>query len=87
MKDIILKVLEHFGFNRQKVKAVEELSELQNAILRDLDGRGNYNNIVEEISDVEIMLIELKTMYEIPPFEIEEMKAKKILRLKRRIEN
>ena len=87
MKDIILKVLEHFGFNRQKVKAVEELSELQNAILRDLDGRGNYNNIVEEIADVEIMLIELKTMYEIPPSEIEEIKANKILRLKRRIEN
>lgn len=87
MKDIILKVLEHFGFNRQKVKAVEELNELQNAILRDLDGRGNYNNIVEEIADVEIMLIELKTMYQIPPSEIEEMKAKKILRLKRRIEN
>ena len=43
--------------------------------------------IVEEIADVEIMLIELKTMYEIPPSEIEEMKAKKILRLKRRIEN
>lgn len=87
MKDIILKVLEHFGFNHQKVKAVEELNELQNAILRDLDGRGNYNNIVEEIADVEIMLIELKTMYEIPPSEIEEMKTKKILRLKRRIEN
>lgn len=87
MKDIILKALEHFGFNRQKVKAVEELGELQNAILRDLDGRGNYNNIVEEIADVEIMLIELKAMYEIPPSEIEEMKAKKILRLKRRIEN
>lgn len=87
MKDIILKALEHFGFNHQKVKAVEELSELQNAILRDLDGRGNYNNIVEEIADVEIMLIELKAMYQIPPSEIEEMKAKKILRLKRRIEN
>ena len=33
------------------------------------------------------MLIELKTMYEIPPSEIEETKAKKILRLKSRIEN
>lgn len=86
MKDIILRAIEKWGHKRQQVKAVEELGELQNAVLRNLDGRGNYNNLVEEIADVEIMLLQLKMIYSIPFSEVEEMKAKKILRLRSRIE-
>lgn len=86
MKDIILRAIEKWGHKRQQVKAVEELGELQNAVLRNLDGRGNYNNLVEEIADVEIMLLQLKMIYGIPFSEVEEMKAKKILRLRSRIE-
>lgn len=55
LKDII----DHFGTYSQKVKAVEELAELQVAILHGND----VENIIEEIADVQIMIDQLKIIY------------------------
>lgn len=86
MISILEKAIRHYGRQHQQTKAVEELAELQTAILKSLDGRCDMKNIVEEIADVEIMLVQLKKMFLIKPEELDLIKAEKILRLKRRME-
>lgn len=86
MIEILEKAIRHYGRQHQQIKAVEELSELQVALLKCLDGRCNINNIEEEIADVEIMLIQLKKMFAIDPNKLETIKAGKILRLKSRMD-
>ena len=86
MIEILEKAIRHYGRQHQQIKAVEELSELQVAILKCLDGRCNISNIREEIADVEIMLEQLKKIYAINPEELKTIKAGKILRLKSRME-
>ncbi len=86
MIEILEKAIRHYGRQHQQTKAVEELGELQVAILKSLDGRCNIKNIIEEIADVEIMLVQLKKMFAIEPNELDTIKAQKILRLKGRME-
>lgn len=86
MISILKKAIRHYGRQHQQTKAVEELAELQTAILKSLDGRCDMKNIVEEIADVEIMLVQLKKMFLIKPEELDLIKTEKILRLKRRME-
>ena len=69
-----------FGAENQKKKAIEELSELIRAIARD-----DRANILEEITDVMIMIEQLRYIYE-EPFEIEEIRTLKIQRLRKLIE-
>lgn len=85
MIEILESAIRHYGRQHQQIKAVEELGELQVAILKCLDGRCDYQNIKEEIADVEIMLVQLKKIYAVSPDELETIKAGKILRLKRRM--
>lgn len=57
-----------FGRKHQAIKAVEELSELQQAIckiqLADVPTNKMYDNLFEEIADVEIMIEQVKRLYE-----------------------
>lgn len=48
----------------QKIVAIEELSELQKKLTKDLRGNANDEHIAEEMADVEIMLEQLKIMYD-----------------------
>lgn len=59
-------VLTHYGIEHQKVKTVEEICELGTELLRDIinDRSTNNNSILEEIADVEVMLLQLRTIYE-----------------------
>ena len=50
----IEKIADHYGYEKQKNKTVEELIELADAIIHDQE-----DNIVEEIADVLIMLNQL----------------------------
>jgi NTP pyrophosphatase (non-canonical NTP hydrolase) len=52
-----------YGAERQVRKAVEELTELSVALLHSLDGRGDTENIREEMADVEIMLEQLHVIF------------------------
>lgn len=62
-EDLIIKsAIDTFGEKHQKNIAQEELSELIQAISKDL--RGKKHNVEEEIADVEIMLEQLKRMYD-----------------------
>lgn len=82
---IIKKAIEHNGNTKQKIVAIEELSELQKEICKELRGLGNIDHITEEIADVEIMLKQLKKMYLIDEVKIEEYKVLKLKRLDDRL--
>lgn len=57
------KAIKAWGPEKQKWVAAEELSELIHALARDNRGEDNLENIVEEIADVEIVLHQLKIMF------------------------
>lgn len=84
MKDTYMKVIEHFGADAQKVKALEELSELQVELVRDLNGSGNIDAIIEETADVMNMMEQICIIYNIGDL-VEQMKAIKMNRVMERI--
>ena len=57
---ILTGAIRHFGKGRQRLKAMEELSELIRALARCDDAE----NIAEEMADVRIMLDQLELMFE-----------------------
>lgn len=81
-----------YGVENQIIKTVEELSELSQALCKILtskltdDNSKIFENIYEEIADVEIMFEQCKMMFQCDK-EVSAWKHKKIERLKRRLEN
>lgn len=86
MREIIEKAIETYGPEMQKTVAVEEMSELIKEICKSKRGEHNYLHIAEEIADVEIMLEQLKLIYNISRL-VEVQKQKKLNRLQERIDN
>ena len=56
--DVFKMAIAHYGATEQELVAIEECSELIQAITH--KRRGRKHNIAEEIADVEIMLEQLK---------------------------
>lgn len=75
------QVIESYGQDAQMIVAMEECSELIQAISKHL--RGRETNLEEEIADVEIMLEQLKLMCN--QSLVEEFKASKLQRLEQRL--
>ena len=91
-RKIMKKALEKNGKFKQSVIAMEECSELIKAISKmiryssDEDSVCMYkDNLIEEMADVYIILDELKMMYDILEFDIEQMINQKIDREEGRI--
>lgn len=63
INDTLRAAAETFGANAQKLKAVEEMAELQKELCKDLNGQRSLAHIAEEMADVEIMLEQLKYIY------------------------
>ncbi len=64
--------------------AIEEMAELTQALVKDTRGQGDYDNIVEEIADVTLMLDQLKVIFGIPDEELNDIIRYKINRQMRR---
>lgn len=80
------RIIAHYGgYAHQKEKAIEELSELQQALARDLQGEGDRDNIIEEIADALVMIAQLVLIYGIHR-DVERVAADKLLRTLARIE-
>lgn len=79
--EVIVKAIKNNGAILQKIVAMEELAELQQALSKDL--RNLEHNVEEEIADVKIMLEQLELMYD--KAEIECWVDKKIDRLDKRM--
>lgn len=77
-KEVIISAIRVFGEQAQEEVAIEECSELIQAITH--KHRGREHNISEEIADVEIMLEQLKIINNCAN-EVEEIRKQKIVRL------
>lgn len=77
-----------FGVEMQTIKAMEELAELTQALSKTLLGYQNGDNLREEIADVEIMLSQLRMMYDVENSDgsVDDMKEYKLERLRNTIE-
>ena len=82
--DILTSAIKVFGEKAQEEVAIEECSELIQAITH--KHRGRKNNIAEEIADVEIMLEQLKIINGCF-CEVEKIHNEKVLRLYDRVFN
>lgn len=84
---ILINAINHYGADAQIAKAVEELAELQQALCKYLCTRSESvrDNIIEEIADVEIMLQQIKMIFNINQSEVENVKDFKLSRLAERI--
>lgn len=67
-----------YGLENQILKCVEELSELQKELIKYILYR--KGNVIEEMADVEIMLEQLRYIFDIEEVEIEAEKQVKLLR-------
>ena len=80
------KAIELYGEKAQKLMAIEEMSELTKEICKDFRGKLDREHLIEEIIDVIITIDQLMMMYGIRGDEIEQMRERKIERLKERLE-
>lgn len=85
MNEVLTQAIKEFGQCNQKIKAIEEMSELIKEICKEKVGETKLKNIVDEIADVEIMIEQLKIIYDAIEL-VDERKKYKINRLKERIE-
>ena len=83
---VYCKAITAYGIKAQSIVAIEELSELTKEITKQLRGIGDKSHLIEEIADVEIMLNQVKLMYDIYEGDVEEYKNRKIERLKAHLE-
>ena len=86
MKNKLLFIINTYGKKIQEDKAIEEMAELQQAILknREQDYIESKRKVIDEIADVEIMLEQLKIIYSCHK-EVEERMDYKIDRQIKRI--
>ena len=83
-------ILEHYGEELQRIKACEELAELQVEIFHNssvdvMDSNDNYDKVVSEIADVYIMLEQLVKIYAIQKKDIDNRMTQKLRRTEDRI--
>ncbi|MBE6455684.1 MAG: hypothetical protein IJO11_07420 [Alphaproteobacteria bacterium] len=82
--NILKKAIAKWGNHAQLLMVLEEMSELQKEILKNINRRkDNVDAIIDEVADVEIMLEQLKYIYQIDeavkqriPVKLEKVKAR-----------
>ena len=82
-----LEALRVFGSQNQITVALEEMSELQKELCKYLrnDASFSYANIAEEMADVEIMLDQMKILFQ-RDSAVKEQRQYKVKRLRERID-
>lgn len=83
--EICRRALEAFGAQAQVMMAIEEMSELTKELCKNSRGRENTAHIAEEIADVEIMLCQMKMLFDCAG-QVETFRRYKLERLAERIE-
>lgn len=84
--ELINYIILNNGFEKQVLKTVEELGELSHELLKNInDKKENINDIISEIADVEIMIHQIKILYNLDENKIDKIKEYKLLRQKVRI--
>lgn len=83
-KLLFKKALCDFGTDAQITMVFEEMSELQKELCKRLRGKDNVNDIAEKIADVEIMLDQMKLLFNIAPM-VSNYRSEKVARLSERL--
>ena len=84
-KNALVKALEKFGSISELIITVEELSELQKEVTKQLRNEGKMENLVEEMADVYIVMEYLKMIFAITDDDINKQVEKKLNRLENRL--
>lgn len=84
--DIIKSAIEKYGETSQIIKTIEELSELQKELCKFINTTEyNRTQIVDEMSDVMIMIKQTRLIFNISKEELEKQIQYKLDRLKDRL--
>lgn len=88
-KDDLIRISLHYGIQNQLLKAIEEMGELQAAIIRfdqahNIDGGEAFQNLMEEVADVYVMILQLRQL--LSPRKIDAIAEQKIRRQLKRME-
>ena len=84
-KDILRAAIAKYGKSAQMLMVLEEMSELQKEICKAFRGKDNVEEIADEVADVEIMLDQLKIIFQIED-EVWNHRRFKLARLLKRLE-
>lgn len=91
---ILNRAINHFGETKQIIKAIEEMAELQKELCKFLNGKNSLLDIRQEIADVEIMIKQMRIIFdeinpisEIRDSKIDGCRKFKLDRLEKLIEN
>jgi len=78
---IYKKAIEKYGALMQTIVAIEEMAELQKELSKALRNQENKDHLIEEVADVEIMLAQVKLIYDISEDYVDAHKRFKLRRL------
>ena len=84
-RETVLSAIETFGKEAQLIMAMEEMSELIQALSKNMRGAENTDIIAEEIADVEIMILQLIEIFNCVESETD-WYLKKLQRLNEKVE-
>ena len=84
-KSVIENALEKWGSMSELVVTIEELSELQKEVTKQIRNEGKMENLVEEMADVYIVKEYLKMIFAITDDDINKQVEKKLNRLENRL--
>lgn len=85
-RDLLKKAIQVWGKNAQLLMVLEEMSELQKEILKHMNrGKDNLSEIIDETADVEIMLTQLKYIFDIEK-SVEDRIPQKLEKIRVRLE-
>ena len=82
--EILNQAIRQWGAESQVYMLLEEIGELQQAVckLRRNNSQGTFENFVEELADVELMIDQMKVLYLITP-EVAVVREQKLERLEK----
>lgn len=85
MEEISRELIERYGEDREKMKILEELNELSIEIYRDINhGEPDRRKILEERTDVELMLKMIDEIYSYSEMSREKMWERKKEKIERK---
>lgn len=89
ISDELKQIADHYGLDKQLNILQEECAELIQAVSKYKRRKliYDYQHILEEIDDVEIMIAQIKYLLKIPDYHADYVKEEKIKRQLERIQN
>ena len=86
INDPIADIVEYYGADNQKRKAVEEVVELTEVLIKDINKHSiSVNDLYQEMADVLVMLTQLKFIYKLDGDMLDEIVGWKLQRQRTRM--